>query len=36
MHLVTASGVEDWPTLSKLEIAARLVERVGRHLARPS
>jgi phosphopantothenoylcysteine decarboxylase/phosphopantothenate--cysteine ligase len=35
LHLVTASGVEDWPTLSKLEIAARLVERVGRHLATP-
>jgi len=33
MHLVSAAGVEDWPTLSKLEIATRLAERVGKHLA---
>ncbi len=32
MHLVSARGVEDWPTLSKAEIAARLVERIGAHL----
>ena len=34
IHLVHADGVEDWPTLTKTEVAARLVERVGRHLGR--
>ncbi|MBI3514178.1 MAG: bifunctional phosphopantothenoylcysteine decarboxylase/phosphopantothenate--cysteine ligase CoaBC [Proteobacteria bacterium] len=34
IHLVHADGVEDWPTLTKAEVAARLVERVGRHLGR--
>jgi phosphopantothenoylcysteine decarboxylase/phosphopantothenate--cysteine ligase len=33
LHLVTKDGVEDWPTLTKLEVAARLAERVSRHLA---
>jgi phosphopantothenoylcysteine decarboxylase/phosphopantothenate--cysteine ligase len=29
VHLVSASGVETWPTLSKTEVAKRLVERLG-------
>ena len=29
VHLVSPSGVETWPTLSKTEVARRLVERLG-------
>jgi phosphopantothenoylcysteine decarboxylase/phosphopantothenate--cysteine ligase len=29
VHLVTASGVEDWPSLSKDEVAARLLARAA-------
>ena len=29
MHLVTAAGVEDWPELSKAEVAERLVARIA-------
>ncbi|MBZ6077470.1 bifunctional phosphopantothenoylcysteine decarboxylase/phosphopantothenate--cysteine ligase CoaBC [Microvirga puerhi] len=32
VHLVSASGVETWPTLSKTEVAQRLVERLGQML----
>jgi phosphopantothenoylcysteine decarboxylase/phosphopantothenate--cysteine ligase len=32
VHLVTASGVEAWPPLSKDEVAARLARRIGEHL----
>ncbi|MBV8166143.1 MAG: bifunctional phosphopantothenoylcysteine decarboxylase/phosphopantothenate--cysteine ligase CoaBC, partial [Alphaproteobacteria bacterium] len=34
VHLVTADAVEDWPTLTKTEVAARLAARVGQHLGR--
>lgn len=34
VHLVTADGVEDWPKLSKDEVARRLMLRVAEHLAR--
>ncbi|MGH6924700.1 MAG: bifunctional phosphopantothenoylcysteine decarboxylase/phosphopantothenate--cysteine ligase CoaBC [Propylenella sp.] len=34
VHVVTANGVEDWPEMSKAEVAARLVERIARHLQR--
>jgi phosphopantothenoylcysteine decarboxylase/phosphopantothenate--cysteine ligase len=34
VHLVSAEGVEDWPTLSKDEVALRLAERVALHLGR--
>jgi len=30
VHLLTADGIEDWPTLSKDEVAARLMARVAR------
>ena len=29
VHLVSASGVETWPTLSKAEVANRLIERLS-------
>lgn len=35
VHLISASGVEDWPTLSKDEVAGRLAARIALHLARP-
>jgi phosphopantothenoylcysteine decarboxylase/phosphopantothenate--cysteine ligase len=34
VHLVTASGVEDWPEASKDEVASRLIQRVEQELAR--
>ncbi|HYC65814.1 MAG TPA: bifunctional phosphopantothenoylcysteine decarboxylase/phosphopantothenate--cysteine ligase CoaBC [Reyranellaceae bacterium] len=35
VHLVTSRGVEDWPTLSKEQVAERLADRIAGHLARP-
>jgi phosphopantothenoylcysteine decarboxylase/phosphopantothenate--cysteine ligase len=35
VHLISAAGVEDWPTLSKDEVADRLAARIALHLARP-
>jgi phosphopantothenoylcysteine decarboxylase/phosphopantothenate--cysteine ligase len=35
VHLVTSSGVEDWPTLDKPEVARRLAARVARHFSGP-
>jgi phosphopantothenoylcysteine decarboxylase/phosphopantothenate--cysteine ligase len=32
VHLVTASGVEDWPEMSKEDVARRLVERIAQEL----
>lgn len=32
VQLVTASGVEDWPEMSKEEVARRLVERIAQEL----
>ena len=34
VHLVTADGVEDWPTMSKDEVARRLMQRAAEHLRR--
>ncbi len=34
VHLVTASGTEDWPTLTKDEVARRLMQRAAEHLGR--
>jgi phosphopantothenoylcysteine decarboxylase/phosphopantothenate--cysteine ligase len=31
VHLVTSTGVEDWPDMSKAEVAARLVARIAAH-----
>jgi phosphopantothenoylcysteine decarboxylase/phosphopantothenate--cysteine ligase len=33
VHLIRADGAEDWPTLSKLEVAERIAERVAAALA---
>ena len=35
VHRISATGVEDWPTLSKDEVAGRLAARIALHLARP-
>jgi phosphopantothenoylcysteine decarboxylase/phosphopantothenate--cysteine ligase len=34
VHLVTADGVEDWPEMTKTEVAARLTARIAAHFAR--
>ena len=33
IHLVDADGVEDWPVMTKQEVAARLAERIASVLA---
>ncbi|HLB79718.1 MAG TPA: phosphopantothenoylcysteine decarboxylase, partial [Dongiaceae bacterium] len=33
VHLISAAGVEDWPTLSKQEVADRLAARIAGRLA---
>jgi phosphopantothenoylcysteine decarboxylase / phosphopantothenate---cysteine ligase len=33
VHLVTAAGIEDWPEMSKADVAERLVERIAAFLA---
>lgn len=35
LHLITADGTEDWPTLDKTEAAARLAARIARALGAP-
>jgi phosphopantothenoylcysteine decarboxylase/phosphopantothenate--cysteine ligase len=35
VHLVSAEGVEDWPTLAKDEVAERLAGRIADRLGRP-
>ena len=32
IHLVDADGIEDWPIMTKREVAARLAERIARHI----
>jgi phosphopantothenoylcysteine decarboxylase / phosphopantothenate---cysteine ligase len=34
VHFVTKSGVEDWPRLSKTEVASRLARRIASHFKR--
>jgi phosphopantothenoylcysteine decarboxylase / phosphopantothenate---cysteine ligase len=34
IHLVTASGVEDWPVLSKRDVAERLAQRIAAQLGK--
>lgn len=31
VHLIDEAGTEDWPTLSKTEVADRLIDRIARH-----
>lgn len=33
VHLVTAEGIEDWPTMSKDDVARRLIQRAAEQLA---
>ena len=35
VHLISATGIEDWPTLAKDEVAGRLAARIALHLVRP-
>ncbi len=35
VHLISAAGVEDWPTLAKDEVASRLAARIALHFAEP-
>jgi phosphopantothenoylcysteine decarboxylase/phosphopantothenate--cysteine ligase len=35
VHLITADGVEDWPTLAKNDVATRLADRIAQQLGRP-
>jgi len=32
IHLVDADGIEDWPAMTKHEVAQRLAERIAQHL----
>ena len=32
IHLVDADGIEDWPVMTKREVAARLAERIARYI----
>lgn len=36
VHLISASGVEDWPTLAKGEVAMRLAGRIALHFGQPT
>ena len=36
IHLVDGDGIEDWPVMTKREVAQRLAERIARHLGAPS
>ncbi len=36
VHLISAAGVEDWPTLAKDDVASRLAGRIALHFGRPS
>ncbi|HYM32440.1 MAG TPA: bifunctional phosphopantothenoylcysteine decarboxylase/phosphopantothenate--cysteine ligase CoaBC [Candidatus Cybelea sp.] len=36
VHLISAKAVEDWPSASKIEVAARLARRIAEHLNRES
>jgi phosphopantothenoylcysteine decarboxylase/phosphopantothenate--cysteine ligase len=33
VHLITADGTEDWPTMGKIDVASRLAERIAGHLS---
>ena len=34
IHLISGGGVEDWPTLSKTEVAERLAQRIAQHFGK--
>ena len=33
VHLITSSGVESWPEMSKAEVARKIIERAAEQLA---
>jgi phosphopantothenoylcysteine decarboxylase/phosphopantothenate--cysteine ligase len=33
IHLLTNTGIENWPEMSKAEVAAKIIERAAKHLA---
>ena len=35
IHLVDSEGIEEWPVMSKTEVATRLARRIANHLALP-
>ena len=35
VHLISAKGVEDWPTLAKGDVAMRLADRIALHFGQP-
>jgi phosphopantothenoylcysteine decarboxylase / phosphopantothenate---cysteine ligase len=35
VHLISAQGVQDWPTLSKDQVAMQLAGAIAMHLTRP-
>jgi phosphopantothenoylcysteine decarboxylase/phosphopantothenate--cysteine ligase len=35
VHLISAEGVEDWPTMAKDDVALRLAGRIALQLGRP-
>ena len=35
VHLISAKGVEDWPTLAKEDVALRLADRIAAHFGQP-
>src|SRR5229473_3542357 len=36
VHLISAAGVEDWPTMAKDDVALRLAGRIALHFGRPT
>ena len=36
VHLITANGVEDWPRMSKIDVAQRLARRIADALEAPA
>ena len=35
VHLISAKGIEDWPTLAKEDVALRLADRIAAHFGQP-
>ncbi|MCK9993057.1 MAG: phosphopantothenoylcysteine decarboxylase / phosphopantothenate---cysteine ligase, partial [Alphaproteobacteria bacterium] len=34
VHLLSADGIENWPPMSKTEVAARLAQRIAEHFSK--
>ena len=33
VHIVSADGIQDWPEMTKQQVAEKLIVRVAKHLA---